>query len=337
MKKILLLLLSVLLLSGCAANNNELASQTTFILDTVAKITIYDTENKTSSDEKNELINKCFSLCQDYEKMLSTTIEGSDIWKINHSNGKPTVVSGETADLIRLAIKYSKLSDGRFDITIEPVSSLWDFKSDSPTPPDGSAISKAVNHVGYKNIHIDKNTVTLSDSKASIDLGGIAKGYIGDKAKEFLEQNGVTKSIIDFGGNILVIDNDKDNDKNEPFKIGIQKPFSKSGELIGVLKTTDDSIVTSGTYERYFKYNGKLYHHLLDTSTGWPVDNGLSAVTIIAPNSADADALSTAAFCLGKDKGMKLIESIPDTEAVFITNDGKLTYTDGIKNIGEFK
>lgn len=333
MKKIFLLLLSVLLLTGCSAQKDAPISQTSFVLDTVAEITIYETADQTSSDEKNNLINECFTLCQNYEKMLSTTIDGSDIWKINNAKGKPTEVSPETAGLIRLAIKYSKLSEGRFDITIDPVSSLWDFKSDSPVPPSDSVIREAVTHVGYKNIKIDKNTVTLSDSKASIDLGGIAKGYIGDKAKEFLEQKGVTKAIVNLGGNILVIN----NNQNDPFKIGIQKPFSKDGELIGVLKTTDDSVVTSGTYERYFKYNGKLYHHLLDTSTGWPVNNGLSAVTIIAPNSADADALSTATFCLGQEKGMKLIESIPNTEAVFISTDGKITYTDGIKNIGEFK
>jgi len=333
MKKIISIILLVALLSGCTAKNTAGTSQTAFMLDTVTEITIYETAQKTSDDEKNSLINQCFSLCQGYEKLLSRTIEGSDIWNINHSNGQPVKVSSDTADLINIALKYSRLSNGKFDITIAPASGLWDFKSDSPAPPSQEAVSEAISHVGYENINIQNDTVTLTDPKAALDLGGIAKGFIGDKAKEFLLEKGVTRALINLGGNILVID----DNKNAPFSIGIQKPFSKGGELAGVLKTSEDSIVTSGTYERSFTYNGKLYHHILDTSTGWPVDNGLSAVTIVAPSSAEADALSTTVFCLGEQEGRKLIESLDGTDAVFISTDGKVTYTDGIKKIGQFK
>ncbi len=329
LKKILIILsvLAVTIISaGCSKKE---VSQTAFLLDTVSTITIYDY----SSDESaNDIINECFSLCTDYENKLSRTINTSEISAINSAKGGKTQVSEQTAELIKKAIKYSELSNGKFDITIAPVSSLWDFKSESPAPPNDSQIKEALSHVNYKNISVEGNTVELLDESAAIDLGGIAKGYIGDKAKEFLIEKGVTKALINLGGNILVI-----CPENDSLKIGIQDPNGQEGALSGAISTNGNSLVTSGIYQRCFEYNGKLYHHILDTSTGYPVDNNLASVTIIGPESADCDALSTTVFCLGAEEGLKLVNSLDGYEAVIITKDNETLFSDGINKTVEYR
>ena len=329
LKKILIILsvLAVTIISvGCSKKE---VSQTAFLLDTVSTITIYDY----SSDESaNDIINECFSLCTDYENKLSRTINTSEISAINSAKGSKTQVSEQTAELIKKAIKYSELSNGKFDITIAPVSSLWDFKSESPAPPNDSQIKEALSHVNYKNISVEGNTVELLDESAAIDLGGIAKGYIGDKAKEFLIEKGVTKALINLGGNILVI-----CPENDSLKIGIQDPNGQEGALSGAISTNGNSLVTSGIYQRCFEYNGKLYHHILDTSTGYPVDNNLASVTIVGPESADCDALSTTVFCLGAEEGLKLVNSLDGYEAVIITKDNETLFSDGINKTVEYR
>lgn len=329
LKKILIILavLAVTIISaGCSKKE---VSQTAFLLDTVSTITIYDYSGDQSADD---IINECFSLCTEYEKKLSRTINTSEISAINSAKGDKVQVSDQTAELIKKAIKYSELSNGKFDITVAPVTSLWDFKSESPAPPSDSNIKEALYHVNYKNISVEGNTVQLLDENAAIDLGGIAKGYIGDKAKEFLIEKGVKKALINLGGNILVI-----CPENDSLIIGIQDPNAQEGTLSGAISTNGNSLVTSGIYQRCFEYNGKLYHHILDTSTGYPVDNNLGSVTIIGPESADCDALSTTVFCLGAEEGLKLINSLDGYEAVLITKDNETLFSDGINKTVEYR
>lgn len=332
MKKILLIV-SVLVLSlsfsGCGAKAQQEETQTAFILNTVSQITLY---NYPEDSDPQDIISRCFELCSDYEKKLSRTIETSEISKINSAHGEEVEVSEDTAELIKLGIKFGDISKGKFDISIDPVSTLWDFQGTNPVPPDDEEIKEKISHVNYKNIRVNGNKVKLLDSEAAIDLGGIAKGFIGDKAKEFLEEQGVTKAYISLGGNVLVI-----CPENDSLKIGIQKPFGKDGELDGAVATNKNSIVTSGIYERYFEYDGKFYHHILDTSTGYPVENNLNAVTIIGPSSAWCDALSTTVFCLGEDEGLKLINSLDGYEGILITKDNKSILSDGIGKSVEYR
>ncbi len=329
LKKILFLF-SVLIItfcfSGCAQNP---VSQTAFLLDTISTITVYEYSGDESAEE---VINQCFELCSDYEKKLSRTIESSEISAVSSALGSKTQISNETAALISKAVKYSELSNGKFDITIAPVSSLWDFKSESPAPPNDEEIKEALTHVNYKNISVQGSTVQLLDEKAAIDLGGIAKGYIGDKSKEFLIEKGVKKALINLGGNILVI-----CPENDSLKIGIQDPNSQEGNIIGAVSTNGNSLVTSGIYQRCFEYNGKTYHHILDTSTGYPADNSLASVTVIGPESADCDALSTTVFCLGSEEGLKLINSIDGYEAILVTKDSETIFSEGINKTIEYR
>lgn len=322
-KLILFILVFTLLFNFTACQKNqEPISKTGFYFDTVITVTLYD-----SSATKE--LEECFVLAKKYENMLSATVENSDIWKINHANGQTVTVSEETAALIEKAISYSELSDGAFDITIGTLSSLWNFKENNGVIPAQEEITNALSCVGYQNILVNHNSITLTNSSAQIDLGGIAKGYIADQMKNYLNEEGITSGIIDLGGNILTVGPKESNDS---YHIGIQKPFADTGTSIAAVEISDNSLVSSGVYERYFEKDGTIYHHILNPKTGYPFENNLLSVTIITHSSADADALSTTCFALGLENGMQLIQSLDDTEAVFITEDYQLHCSPGIKD-----
>lgn len=309
---------------GCApthAQGDTSISKTGFFLDTIVTIKLFGTEDET-------LIDDCFQLTREYENLLSRTIEGSDVWNINHSGGKPVEVSEETSLLLQTALEYCELSGGQFDITIAPVVSLWNFNADDQAAaiPDEAPLAEALSHVDYHTIALDGTTVTLQDPEASIDLGGIAKGFIADRIKELLTSKGIESALIDLGGNMLTVGR-KPN--GNTWNIGIRKPFSELGELAATVRVDDLSVVTSGTYERYFELDGTLYHHILDPRNGYPVNNGLTSVTILSEHSMDGDALSTTCFTLGLTDGLALAESLENIEALFITADNEPHYTSG--------
>lgn len=176
----------------------------------------------------------------------------------------------------------------------------------------------------YKNILIKDNTIQLLDPYASIDVGAIAKGYIADKLKDYLKDHGIRHALINLGGNVLAMGKKLDGSE---YNIGIQKPFDQTGEPITSIRLSDKSVVTSGTYQRYFESEGKMYHHILDPHTGYPCENNLHSVTIITNSSLTADALSTTCFLLGYDKGLRLINQLDNVDAVFITKDNEIHYS----------
>ncbi len=318
-KKLTALLVSAaLLLSGCSGLKKQQTSvYTDTLFDTVVRIEILD-----RTDE--EVLKGCDNICKKYHAMFSNKIEDSEISRINSAGGNPVEVSDETVTLLKKAIYYGDLSNGAFDVTIAPVSNLWDFHSETPAPPAQEAIYEAASHVDYKNILIDGNTVRLLDPYAAIDVGGIAKGYIADILKKYLKEQGVKHAVINLGGNVLAMGSRLDG---SDYNIGIQKPFDMTGEPITSVRISNKSVVTSGTYQRYFEADGKLYHHILDPHTGYPCENNLTSVTIITNSSLTADALSTTCFLLGYDKSMRLIEQLDNVDAVFITNDNKIQYS----------
>lgn len=304
---------------GCTKKSDPI-TKTGFYFDTVITLTIYDSS-------KESLLDDCFSLADKYEKLFSATIDSSDVSKINRAKGDFVTVSDETIDLIQKGLSYCKLSNGGFDLTIGNVSSLWKFSENDGSLPDSDQLAAAVSTVDYENIVIENDKVRLENPDTAIDLGGIAKGYIADRMKEYLNQNGVTEGTINLGGNVLCIGPKKDG---SPYRIGIQKPFDDQGAAAAVVEVTDETVVSSGIYERYITVEDKLYHHILNPSTGYPYENNLLGVTIICQESVDGDGLSTTCFSLGLEKGMELIESLPDTECIFITEDYEFHCSSGI-------
>lgn len=317
LNRFILLCIVMVFLCGCSINTKEPLSKTGFYFDTVITITLYD-----SNEE--ELLNTCFDYCKDFEKLVSRTIPSSDISRINTASGQSVEVSDTTIELLKNAIEFGELTDGAFDITIAPLMELWDIKNNPGNVPSEADITEELSHVNYKNIVIEGNTVTLTDPKASIDLGGIAKGYMADQLKEFLLSEGVTSAIINLGGNVLTIGKKPDGNA---FHIGIQKPFDKQNATITSVSIKDSSVVTSGSYERYFKLDDTIYHHILNTETGYPCDNTLLSVTILSSMSIDGDALSTSCFTLGLEEGQKLIASLEGIDAIFVTEEYEIVDT----------
>ena len=326
------LLLTLIFTSGCSKITYEPISESGFYFNTVISVTIYD-------PSKEHLLEECFSLAKHYENLFSRTIADSDISKINNAKGSPVTVSDETIEILEIGLTYCELSGGKFDITIGALSDLWDFSTKALIAeeemseaylPSEDAIQTALSTVDYHAVQIDGTTVTLTNPNAAIDLGGIAKGYIADKMKAFLNENGVTSGYINLGGNVLALGPKDSSQTERTYTIGVQKPFDESGNAICAVKITDETVVSSGVYERYFVVDDTRYHHLLDTSTGYPISNDLLGVTIITTSSVDGDALSTTCFALGLEDGLALIESLPDTEAIFITSDYKMHNSSGI-------
>lgn len=323
MKRIFVLALALLLaltMNGCAAAKAEKQTAVGFYLDTVITLTAYV--------EDVSVLNDALEECGRYERLLSRTIEGSDVWRVNHAGGRPVEVSDEMIEILNAARQVSDLSRGAFDVTIAPVSTMWDFTSGAAVLPDAGDIAQAAGRVDYARVEIDGSRVTLPEGMM-IDLGGIAKGYIADAVKGYLSRRGVESAVLSFGGNIVTIGMKPDG---SPWKVGIQDIDKPTGEYMLVARNYGGSTVTSGIYERGFELDGVYYHHILDPDTGWPVQNELASVTIFSDSSMWGDALATAAFALGTEGGTALIEGLDGVEAVFIARDRSVVATSGAGN-----
>lgn len=341
MKKIkwMALVLAMLLVAGCSKPQSVRVDKEVFVLDTIVRFSIW-TDETIDEMRANELLRESERLCFYYEKMLSKSIDSSDIYRLNHADGAKVAVSEKTAFLIEESMRYSELTDGYFDITVLPIKDLWDFKAEDPVIPTQEQIDEAVRKVGFKNImlgeaaeYIDSEGEVQTGREAwlkngaTIELGGIAKGFIADEISAMLKEQGVKKGIINLGGNVLMIG---EKEPGTPWKVGIQDPEGTPNDYMGTVSVVDRSVVTSGVYQRFFEKDGKIYHHLLDPFEGRPTDNGLASVTIFSPSSIDGDALSTSCFVLGLEKGLALAEKLEDVEAVFITTDGEIVQTSGM-------
>lgn len=307
------------LLAGCHTSEEPVV-KTGYFFNTIITLTGY-------GPYADSVLEEALSLCEEYESRFSYTLEGSDIWNINHAQGQPVKVHEDTAFLLSRAISYARLSEGLIDPTITPLSELWNFTGDPPGPvPEASRVQTLLAHVDYRTIHIQDTTVWLDDPDARIDLGFIAKGYIADQLKAFFLEQGLDSALINLGGNVLAVGVKPDH---TPFRVGIQKPFASRNETVSVISLNNLSLVSSGSYERYFEQDGKLYHHILNPFTGYPAETDLNGVTILSSSSMEGDALSTTCFLLGHKKGQELIESLPGIEALFLTKDGGIYKTGG--------
>ncbi len=314
--------ITVLLLMGCERRVEPL-SKSGFMLNTFVTVTLYD-------EDDPKILSDCLDLCRSYENIFSKTIEGSEVYKLNHRPaGENTVtLSPDVVALISKGLYYSQISDGAFDITVEPLSSLWDFTAPDPVVPPDAKIQEARKKIDYRNLKLEGNTLTFLSPDTSLDFGAIAKGYIADRMKDFLIEQGVKSAVINLGGNVLCVGKKPDG---TPFKIGLQKPYADRNETIEIMNINDMSVVSSGVYERHFVKDGVNYHHILNPGDGYPYENGLVSVTILSELSTDGDALSTTCFSLGLNKGMELLDSTDGVYGVFITEDGEVYYSQGAR------
>lgn len=272
-----------------------------------------------------EVMNRAADRCAYFEKRFSRTLEGSDVWNVNHAGGTPVAVAPETADLVEKALTYCERSEGMFDITIGAVSSLWDFKEG--VKPSDDAIQEAVRHVDYRGVHVQGSSVTLDDPQAALDLGGVAKGYVADDLARLFREGGCESGVINLGGNAYVIGSKPDGSS---WNVGVQDPNAPTNQaIIAKVACTDASVVTSGLYEREFTQDGVRYYHILDPKTGYPVQTDLVSSSVLTESSLDGDAFATWMFLLGSEAALSLAESIPGLEALFVTESGAMSMTQG--------
>lgn len=319
-------ILSLLLLSSCTVfdqgqektEKKDVAEKTysrfEFALDTAIQMDIYSGGNERILDEAIDIL-------KNFENQMSYYSEDGELNKINSAPANQEIVLSDTMfEVLKIAQDVYQLSNSRFDISIGAVSKLWRDHINSKTLPDDAEISELMEYKGFDNIILMNNRLIKSNDKLELDLGGVGKGFSADLVKRHLEKSGVTKAILNFGGNLVLMGSTPE----DPYKIGIQDPFGDRNNYFAVLTVGDCAVVTSGSYERNFEVDGKLYHHIIDSQTGYPVDNSLTSVTVITDSSAYADALSTAFFTMGLSEGMKLANSLENVSAYFVSKSKKV-------------
>ncbi|HEL9599178.1 TPA: FAD:protein FMN transferase [Streptococcus suis] len=325
-----LVIISVLLVacgkhqsSGLPVIKNPL-TRSESLLHTVVQLSIYH-------EDQEEVMNEAVSYIKEMESLLSTNLEGADVYRINQAAGKEAVkVDERTFEVIETAIEMSEESQGLFDISIGAVSNLWKIGDEDARKPSDEEIKAALPFINYKDIALDKEkkTVFIKEGMA-LELGAISKGYIADKVRELFASKGITTAIINLGGNVVVM-GDSPTTQNG-WNVGVQDPDQVRGATVGSVPGTHDSIVTSGIYERFLEVDGVKYHHILDPKTGYPVENDISGVTVFSKTSVQGDALSTTLFLLGVEKGLNFINQIDGVEAVFIDKEQGVHLSEGLK------
>lgn len=306
---LLVSLLTILPLTGCKADKAPLYEEELYALDTVISFTLYSDNKEAVSAAKSEIIR--------LEELLSATNPRSDISRINSAPDTFVNVSDECFELISKAMEVSDCSGGDFDITVYPAVKLWGFTDDKHKVPTDSELLDAKEKIGYNKIEISKDSKSVKvPAGTELDLGGIAKGYIADKAAEVLAQQGVTSALLNFGGNIRLIGTKPQGDN---FKIGVKAPFADG--YYGVLSLSDATASTAGGYERYFETGGKMYHHILNPQTASPAETDVLSSTVIGQRGEVCDALSTAAFVKGSAEVKVLQDKYPDYSFILLTED----------------
>lgn len=328
---VVLIVLATFFLTGCAnigvtpVKRIEPFETQDFLMGTVISQRVYgDNAQKAAQDVLDKL--------KEIERSMTIITPGGEINKLNSEAGKNWVkLSSETLYVLEKARKFSELSGGAFDATIGPLVKAWGVFTENPRVPSKEEIERLLRLVDYKDININKtdSSARLEKPGQIVDLGGIAKGHAGDEAIKIYKKYGIKSAYANLGGNVVVLGSKPDGN---PWRVGIQNPRAENGVYIGIVPVTDKAVVTSGDYERFFEEDDKKYHHILNPKTGYPADSGLISTTIIADASIDADALSTATFVLGLEKGKELVENLEGVEAIFITDNKEIYVTQGLKN-----
>ncbi len=263
------------------------------------------------------------------EKLFSRSLDDSDVSKVNAAAGINNIqVSPEVLFVTEQALDYAELTGGSFDPTIAPLVDLWGFLGQEYSVPEAEELERVIPYVDYTALEIDRDSekLFLPRSQMGLELGGIAKGFIVDRAMDVLKEAGVEHAFINVGGDISLLGANPDG---EPWRIGITNP-REPDQIIAVLSLKDCAVVTSGDYERSFEEDGGKYHHILDPETGMPAGE-LASVTVVANTALDADALSTAVFVLGPLRGLALLEDLPDAEGVLITPELEIMVSSGLE------
>ena len=315
---VLLLLLTAL--SGCGRTNLEAqeAENSFFAMNTYMTFTAY-------GEQAEDALVDARVRVEEVEALWSVTDEGSEIYRANHSGGEPVNVSEETAELVSFALEMAEKTDGALEPTIYPVLRAWGFTTDTKQVPSQEEIDALLEDVGHEKITLDGTLLTVPEGM-ELDLGAVGKGYAGDLAAEAVRARGIECAILSLGGNIQAVGSRPDG---TDWRVGLRSPWEDG--TLGVLRVSDQAVVTSGGYENYFEdEDGNVYWHILDPETGYPAKSGLLSVTIICPQGRMGDALSTALFVMGPQKAEEYWRENGDFEMILVTEEGEILITEGV-------
>lgn len=322
-------LLSVALLlaalsAGCSTRSQAAPEEsadpvTVFAMDTVMELTPYGPR----AGEAGAL---AASRLRELEALLSTTDENSEIYQINHSPGTAVPISSDTAALLESALCLCEETKGALDISIYPVVRAWGFTTGRHQVPSRETLDRLLAHVDAAQVDFDPEarTVTVPEG-VEIDLGSVAKGYAGDQILDLFRDCGITSAILNLGGNVQTLGPRPDG---SPWRVAVQSPNGTG--YVGVLEVSDQAVVTSGGYERYFEENGQVYWHIIDPATGSPARNGILSATVTGASGLVCDGLSTALFILGPEEAEALWRERGGFEYLLITEEEELILTPGL-------
>lgn len=319
---VVLSVLAILAVSLFKGRQKESVTYSRALMGTIVQVTVMEG----AEERYDRAAEAAFTEIARLEEIFSSYKTESDVSRVSKNSGDTVKVSPETIEVLKTAVRVAELSNGAFDPTVGALGKLWGYSGEKGVVPTDEDIARVLPLVDYRAIVIDESSsrAGLKRKGMSLNLGGVAKGYIVNKAVEALKREGVARGIIHAGGDMVVFQ----VDEKEPFSIGIQHPREK--RLLGKALIYNGAVATSGDYERFFEIGGKRYHHILDPRTGFPAE-GTQSATVIAKDPTLADALSTAVFVMGPSAGMDLIERFPDVEGVIVDSEGRVVKSSGFK------
>jgi thiamine biosynthesis lipoprotein len=324
------LLAALLLLSACQPGPGGEERRTRFIMGTLVEIHLPAGQARGHDDA----VNLAFGEMARLEEMMSPHRPDSLLSLINQNAGGPfTPAPAEFIEVVRRGLGWGKLTKGTFRLSLGPVVALWHFEDPEPGPPPaGKTLTRALDLVDDAAIEIRDGQIRLGKAGMKIDLGAIGKGYAVDRALAVLAGAGVKNALVNAGGDLAVLGRPA---AGKAWRVGLQHP-RKPESLIAAFDAEDIAVATSGDYQRYYIHGGVRYHHILDPVTGMP-SMGLPSATIVTANTADADALATAVFVLGRKKGLELIESLENVEGMVVDASGAVAFSTGFRRLPGFE
>ncbi|OQX83846.1 hypothetical protein B6D60_09970 [candidate division KSB1 bacterium 4484_87] len=313
MKKLAASLLIVLVFAQCQKSEKlHPVSQTRILMDTIVQIVLY--QSGKTDEQLQKIINQAFKRMEQIDSLTNNYSDSSQISFINkNASLHSVVVDSSLMSILRLGKKMSHTTNGDFDMTIGAIKDLWQFQSEHPHVPDSNSIKYNLKFINYNLVELDDKEIKFKKSGVNLDLGGIAKGYAIDEAIRIIKQAGVSDAMVNAGGDLRAICSDLTRGKRN---IWVQHP-RMHGKFVGHFQLDEASVATSGDYERYFFQDSVRYHHILDPKTGYPARKCVS-VTVVTKYAMEADALATAIFVMGPERGMVFVNNLPDVQALII-------------------
>lgn len=304
----------------------ELSSQSERLMGTTITVSILH-------PQADKLLTRCFELLRSYEHRFSANDASSELMEVNHQAGISAVqVHPDLFELISLGTRHSQAKNSHLNIAIGPLVQTWRIGFSDARRPSQEEIDQSLNKIDPKQIQLDteKQAVFLKRPGMKIDLGALAKGYSADLIATFLKSQGVEDALIDLGGNILTVG--QNPMKKQPWRIGIQNPVEPRGHHILALSIENKSVVTSGIYERHLEVDGQSFHHIFDSTTGYPVETELASITIISDRSVDGEIWTTRLFGESPTSILNIVESLPGIDTLLVSQSGKIAFTSGLQS-----